>query len=418
MSKQESQPIVDHLFRHQYGKMVAALTRVFGPSNLEVIEDAVQDTFIKVMVSWRSEMPDNPEGWLMTAAKNRSIDIFRKLNAEQKRVPKIESGIAAIALNEVFLDNEIADSQLRMIFMACHPSLNPRDQIAFALKTISGFSSKEIASALLLKDETIKKRLVRARKSIASQDLAFQIPQGTDLPERLNRVLEVLYLIFNEGFHSGRKEILVRKDLCGEAIRLCKMLLGNPFTRSSSAYALFALMCFHSSRLESKVNEKNEIVDLKNQDRTKWYRPLMILGDEAMYKAVENDEFSTYHFEAAIAAEHLKAKTFEDTNWTLILNYYKRLFDLQPSVFNLLNIAIVKMQLGKLDKAFKILEEIKPTDLEQRAYLYFGAMAEYFTLKGENSKAVEYIDSALELVRNQAERDFLLKKKKKLTSKS
>ena len=418
MSKKTSPPIVDHLFRHQYGKMVAALTRVFGVAHLETIEDAVQDTFIKAMQAWRIQMPDNPEGWLMTAAKNRAIDLFRKLSAEQKRVPKIESGPSAIALNEVFLDSEIADSQLRMIFMACHPSLNSRDQIAFALKTISGFSSKEIASALLLKDETIKKRLVRARKSIAKQDLAFQIPQGTDLPERLSRVLEVLYLIFNEGFHSGRKEILIRKDLCGEAIRLCKMLLNNPFTRSSSAYALFALMCFHSARLESKVNEQNEIIDLKNQDRTKWYRPLMAIGDDAMFRAVENDEFSTYHFEAAIAAEHLKAKKFEDTNWELILNYYKKLFDLQPSVFNLLNIAIVKMQLGRLDKAFKILESIDAKDLEQRAYLYFGAMAEYFTLKGENSRATEYIDSALELVRNQAERDFLLKKKKKLISKS
>jgi len=414
MSKQASPPIVDHLFRHQYGKMVAALTRVFGPAHLEIIEDAVQDTFIKAMQTWRNQMPDNPEGWLMTAAKNRAIDIFRKLNAEQKRVPKIESGPAAIALNEVFLDSEIADAQLRMIFMACHPSLNPRDQIAFALKTISGFSSKEIASALLLKNETIKKRLVRARKSIASQDLAFQIPQGADLPERLNRVLEVLYLIFNEGFHSGRKEILIRKDLCGEAIRLCKMLLDNPFTKTSSTYALFALMCFHSARLESKVNEQNEIVDLKNQDRSKWYRPLMVIGDNAMYRAVENDELSTYHFEAAIAAEHLKAKEFEETNWELILNYYKKLFDLQPSVFNLLNIAIVKMQLGRLDKAFEILETINPKDLEQRAYLYFGTRAEYFTLKGQKSKALASIDEALKLVKNEAERDFLLKKKSKL----
>jgi len=226
--------------------MVAALTRIFGPSNLETIEDAVQDTFIKAMMVWREKIPENPEGWLMTAAKNRAIDLFRKLSADEKRLLKIDSGTSAIALGEVFLESEIEDAQLRMIFMACHPSLNPQDQIAFALKTISGFSSKEIASALLLKEETVKKRLVRARKSIAKLDLEFKIPQGADLPSRLNRVLEVLYLIFNEGFHSGRKEILVRKELCGEAMRFCQMLLKNPFTKTAKAHALFGLMCFHS----------------------------------------------------------------------------------------------------------------------------------------------------------------------------
>ena len=256
--------LLDHLFRHQYGKMVSILTRIFGLEHLETIEDAVQDTFIRAMVTWRNQLPENPEAWLTKAAKNRTIDLFRKLSAEKKRIPKIENGPATIALNELFLDNEIADSQLRMIFTACHPSLNPSEQIAFALKTVSGFSAKEIASALLIKEETIKKRLSRARKTIATQQIAFQIPQGNDLPERLSRVLEILYLIFNEGFHSNKKEILIRKDLCGEAIRLTKMLLTNPYTRQPATYALFALMCFHSARLDSKVNEKNEIIDLKN----------------------------------------------------------------------------------------------------------------------------------------------------------
>ncbi len=405
--------IMSHLFRHQYGKMIAALTRIFGPSKLEIIEDAVQDTFIKAMVAWREGIPENPEGWLMTAAKNRAIDLFRKLSADEKRVLKIDSGTSAIALGEVFLESEIDDAQLRMIFMACHPSINPRDQIAFALKTISGFSSKEIASALLLKDETIKKRLVRARKSIASLDLEFKIPQGADLPPRLNRVLEVLYLIFNEGFHSGRKEILVRKELCGEALRFCQMLLNNPFTKTPDAYALFALMCFHSARLESKVNAQNEIVDLKNQDRSKWYFPLVAIGNEAMSNAVESGEFSTYHYEAAIAAEHLKAKSFEATDWEKILQYYKQLFEINPTVFNMLNIAIVKLQIGKLDKAFQNLEKIQPSDLEQRAYLYFGTKAEYYILKGDKKKAISSIEEALKLVKNDVEKAYLQRKKQR-----
>ncbi len=205
METMGTQNKLDHLFRHQYGKMVSILTRIFGLANLEIIEDAVQDTFIKAMVAWRNGMPENPEAWLTKAAKNRTIDLFRKLSADKKRLPKITSGPSAIALNDLFLDTEIEDSQLRMIFTACHPILNPKDQLSFALKTVSGFSAKEIASALLLKEETVKKRLMRARKSIAEQNVSFQIPQGKDLPERLSRVLEVLYLIFNEGSQKPQR---------------------------------------------------------------------------------------------------------------------------------------------------------------------------------------------------------------------
>lgn len=403
--------LIDHLFRHQYGKMVSILTRIFGLAHLETIEDAVQDTFITAMVAWRHQIPENPEAWLTKAAKNRTIDLFRKLQAEQKRLPKIDNGPSVIALNDLFLDTEIEDSQLRMIFTACHPDLNPREQIAFSLKTISGFSTKEIASALLLKEETIKKRLSRARKLVVKESIVFQIPQGQELPQRLHRVLEVLYLIFNEGFHSNKKEILIRKDLCGEAIRLCKMLLKNQFTQQPSTYALFALMCFHSARLDSKTNVENEMIDLRNQDRRQWHLPLIMLGHQAMTKAVDTNKYTTFHYEAAIAAEHLKAATFEATNWNKILMWYEKLYDYQPSAFTLLNMAIVQLQRGEYAETYKILRTINPADLEQRAYLYYGSYAEYFVLKGDTKKALENINTALQLVRNEAEKQYLIKKK-------
>ncbi len=405
------QKMIDHLFRHQYGKMVSILTRIFGLAHLETIEDAVQDTFAQAVLSWRNKMPENPEAWLTQAAKNRTIDLFRKLKAERNRIPEINHGPAAMAIHDLFLDNEIADSQLRMIFAACHPSLNSKDQISFALKTISGFSIKEIASALLLKEETIKKRLSRARKVIQKESISFKIPQGQKLPTRLNRVLEVLYLIFNEGFHSNRKNRLIRQELCGEAIRLCKMLLENEFTNSSSAYALFALMCFQSARLKSKVNEHNEIIDIKNQDRSLWYFPLVSLGNDAMMKAVEQNEYSSYHFEAAIAAEHLKAVSFEDTNWDKILMWYERLYEMQASPFTLLNLVVVQLQRGEYDIASELLEKVDPNELEQRAYLYYGSLAEFFIKKGEGERAIESINTALKLVVNDAERNYLLKKK-------
>jgi len=323
----------------------------------------------------------------------------------------LESGPAALAINEMFLDNEIEDSQLRMIFTACHPVLNPKDQISFALKTISGFSSREIASALLLKEETIKKRLMRARKSIADKAISFEIPQGNALPKRLNRVLEVLYLTFNEGFHSNKKDLLVRKELCGEAIRLCKLLLKNEFTKTNTVYALFALMCFHTARLGSKIDENNEIVDLKNQDRSKWFAPLILMGNAAMNHAVTDENYTTYHYEAAIASEHLISRNFEATDWDKILMWYERLAELQQSAFTSLSIAMVHIQRKDYAAASEILVEIDPNELEQRAYLYYGAWAEYYSEKKEWEKAIKSIDSALNIVNNESEKRYLQKKK-------
>ena len=406
---------LDHLFRHQYGKMVSILTRIFGLENLETVEDAIQDTFIKALQAWRTHPPDNPEAWLMQAAKNRVVDITRKLQAEKKRVPKLESGPSSIALQELFLDSEIADSQLRMIFTACQPALKSGDQIAFALKTISGFSTSEIAGALLLKEDTVKKRLTRARQTIQDSGISFEIPQGAELQLRLEMVLKVIYLIFNEGFHSGRTDILIREELCGEAVRLSRMLMDNRHTRAPEVYALFALLCFHCARLRSKISESGEIISLEEQDRSLWDRELMLLGDRAMNRAVETEKYTRYHFEAAIASEHLQANTYQQTNWHRILRWYTMLYQLHPSDFTRLNMAMVQLQRGEAAECKKLLDAIDPQNLEQRAYLYYGLLAEYYHKQGEKEKCLQNIDRAIGLVQNQSERDYLLKKRKGFT---
>ncbi|MDO5968609.1 sigma-70 family RNA polymerase sigma factor [Flavivirga aquimarina] len=406
--------LIDHLFRYHSGKMVSVLTRIFGLSYLEIIEDAVQDTFIKASLSWRAKQPDNPEAWLTQAAKNRVLDIFRKLKTEQKHLPNINQGTNTIAINELFLDNEIEDAQLRMIFTACHPNLDSRDRISFALKTVSGFSIKEIASALLAKEDTIKKRLVRARKSIQQSKLKFKIPQGKALPQRLESVMEVLYLIFNEGFHSNKKDTLIRKELCGEAIRLTQMLLKNELTRTPEVYALCALMCFHSARLDTKTNTENELLDLKNQDRSLWFFPLIELGNAMMTKAVDTDEFSCYHYEAAIAAEHLRATRFENTNWDKILYWYQCLNTLQPMPTNLLTMAVVCLQSKNYSMAKRYLDQLKPDYFEQRSYLYFATLSDYYHAKNKIEKAIEQINYALHAVTNTLEKEYLQKKKSKL----
>lgn len=410
--------LIDHLFRHHSGKMVSVLTRIFGLKHLDIIEDAVQDTFIKASVSWRNQQPENPEAWLTQAAKNRVIDIFRRLKTTQNYIPNINQGTDSIAINDLFLDNEIADAQLRMIFTACHPKLDPRDRISFSLKTVSGFSIKEISSALLTKEDTVKKRLTRARKTIQKSNLKFKIPQGKALSERLESVLEVLYLIFNEGFHSNNKEFLVRKELCTEALRLSKMLLTNKLTQLPEAYALTALMCFHSARLETKTNANNELLDLKHQNRSLWYFPLIQLGNSLMNKAVEASEFSCYHYEAAIAAEHLKARRFEDTDWDKILYWYQCLHTLQPMPSHLLTMAVVCLQKQDYTMTKRYLDLLNPADFEQRSYLYYGCLSDYYALTNNNIKAIVNIDLAIAHVSNTLEKEYLEKKKLTLLNKS
>ena len=408
---------IDHLFRHQHGKMVSILTRIFGFQHLETIEDAIQDTFIKALKTWRVSMPENPEAWLTAAAKNRTIDLFRKIKSANQLHVQFDNGPSTIAISEMFLEHEIEDSQLKMIFTACHPSLDPRDQIAFALKTISGFSQKEIAAALLTKDESIKKRLQRARKNIIQDNIEFKIPIGKDLPDRLDRVLETIYLIFNEGFQSIKKDMVIRKDLCGEAIRLCQMILNKEAIRTPKLYALFALLCFHSARLESKVGPNNEIINLKNQDRGKWYFPLISLGNDAMNKAMENNtNLSSYHYEAAIAFEHLKSPSFEATDWKVILHWYQSLDGLQDSPHTKINLAIVHLQLNQLKEAKEILDHIDAAKLAQRMYLYHGTLAEYYFRNSENLKAIFQIDLAINLVNNAAEKNYLLQTKARYKS--
>jgi len=403
--------IVDHLFRHHYGKMVAILTRYFGLSHLETIEDAVQDTFIKATLQWRKQLPDNPEAWLTKVAKNRTIDLLRSIKAEKNRVEKFMPVESSIPFNELFLNHEIEDSQLRMIFVACHPSLNPKEQIAFALKTISGFSTKEIAAALLIKEDTIAKRIRRAKRTIIKNNLAFDFPHPNEVNGRLVRVMEVIYLTFNEGFHSTNKEKLIREDLCGEALRLCKLLLKKEKFRSGSMYALFGLLCFHASRLETKTNAINEIVDIREQDRKKWYFPLIQMGNEAMNKAIEYRDVSIYHYEAVIAAEHIKAKSFEETNWENILNWYTELQDLQPNSFTLLNIAIVNLQLNNFETVIAILETLPISDLEQRAYLFYGCYSEYYAKRNDIVLAISYLDKAISKTSNNLEKAYLERKK-------
>lgn len=410
MTSKPNDKIVDHLFRHQYGKMVAVLSRIFGLHHLELIEDAVQDTFLKAATSWRNYIPDHPEAWLTQAAKNRTIDLLRQINAQKNRQERIPHGSVALEIDDRFLEKDIADSQLRMIFVACHPALAKEEQIAFALKAISGFSMKEIAVALLLKEETIKKRLVRARKKITDLNITLSFPETGELTSRISGVLQIIYLIFNEGFHSTKSDQLISKDLCGEALRLCKLLLLKESFRTGSVYALFALMCFHSARLDAKQMGQ-DIIDLKHQDRSLWYLPLIVLGNDALEKAFSFSDRSLYHYEAAIASEHVRAVTFENTDWESILGYYDEMYDLSPTDQILLSKATIYLQINQSEEAQKTLNKIRPEELGQRKYLYHGCYAEYYEQLQEKENALAEFDLAISLCTNHLERAYLERKR-------
>lgn len=401
-----SHPNIDHLYRHHYGKMVAVLVRIFGLNQLENIEDAIQDTFVKAVSKWKVKQPENPEAWLTLAAKNRVIDLMRKLSP-LTATDSLHTGAASMPINELFLEEEIRDSTLRMIFTACHPKLDARDQIVFSLKTISGFSNKEIAAALMLKEATVKKRIQRARKNIVQEEIEFEIPPKSSMVDRIQRVHQVLYLIFNEGFHANHPNLLVRQELCAEAIRLMQLMLQDPLTRSNDGYALLALMCFHAARIETKVDDRGVAVDLEQQDRTKWYFPLIRLGNDCMEKAVERETFGVYHYQAAIAAEHLKARKFTDTDWDRIRHWQLAWYQLQPSVQLELNMALVQIQLADWSSAEALLEGIDPVDLEQRAYLYYAVRSRYYSALQQKEKAKSSLELALQTATNQAERIYL-----------
>ncbi|MEO0403672.1 MAG: sigma-70 family RNA polymerase sigma factor [Bacteroidota bacterium] len=407
---------IDHLFRHQFGKMVGVLTKIFGLAHIETIEDAVQDTFIKAVDAWKEGMPPNPEGWLMMSAKNRVIDLFRSLKSERERKERFYAGPSSIAISQVFLDHEVEDAQLRMIFTACHPILAPKEQIAFALKTVAGFSQKEIAAGLLMKEETIKKRLQRARQTIRNEGISFRVPIGQELIERKDRVLEVLYLIFNEGFHSTQQESLIHQDLCAEAMRLTQLLLKNPVTEDPKTHALFALMCFHASRLDSKVDAEGILVDLEHQDRSLWVQEYQHLGNIHMHKAVATEDLSAYHFEAAVAAEHLKAQSFEETDWKQIAYWYQKLQEVAPSSMVQLNLAVVHLQMKDHETAESVLNSMNQSELQQRGYLWHALNAEILFHKGQIENALIEMHNAIELTNNTSEKGYLRQKKEKWES--
>lgn len=412
---QSAQQLVDHLFRHEAGKMIAVLTRIFGIHNLELVEDTVQETFLKALQVWKfNAVPDNPSAWLMHVARNRAIDLIRrqqKLADISGELQKRLQSDTENTIHQFFLDTEIADSQLRMIFTCCHPSLSPEDQVALTLKTVSGFGIPEIARALVSNDAAIQKRIYRAKEYIRTQQIQFEIPTGLALAERLETVYTVLYLLFNEGYSSMKADELIRHDLCAEAMRLCKLLTEHKVGGQPATFALLSLMCFQASRFDSRLDDDNTIILLQHQDRNKWDKELIGLGYHFLNKSSTGDYLSVYHIESAIAAEHCIAPDFESTNWEALLRLYNYLLERKPIPIVQLNRSVILARTSGVETAIDTILDIPNiAGLLDRHYIYAAVLGDLYGKMGNHVESRRLLEKAYALTPSLAEKKLLQEK--------
>jgi RNA polymerase sigma factor (sigma-70 family) len=404
--------LVDHLFRHEAGKMIAVLTRLFGMHNLSMAEDVVQDAFLKATQIWKFKtVPDNPSAWLMQVAKNKALDILRRKNVADHYSVELSNQLQEATDNyvdQVFLDTEIEDSQLQLIFACCYPSLKEEDKVALTLKTVSGFGVKEIAKALLTQEETIQKRIYRAKQFIQQNNITLEIPTGKALQQRLDTVHIVLYLIFNEGYNASKSDELIRKDICAEAMRLCLLLCEHKTVTHPASFALLALMCFQASRFESRLDKNNTIILLQQQDRSSWNHELIERGYCYLNKSSSGENITIYHIESAIAAEHCLAKNFTATNFQRLMHLYDMLWQMKPTPVVQMNRAIVLSYTGKTKDAIDLMLGIEGVEnFLKTQYLFNSVLGELYSRDNQPKQASEYLEKAFSLTQSDAEKNLL-----------
>ena len=410
--------LTDNLFRHESGKMVAVLTKIFGAEHLDLAEDVVQDTFISAIGNWKLKgIPENPSGWLFRSARNKAIDVIRRnrftqqfdFNDPERELLKSEYTLSTV-MDSFWQEEAIKDDLLKMMFACCHPGINMESQIALVLKTLCGFSTAEIARAFLSSEETVTKRLYRTREFFRAQKTKPAFPPVSQLKDRTGAVLKTIYLIFNEGYNSTHTDEFIRKDLIDQSMYLCRLLCENSHTTSPEVMAALALMCLHAARIDSRISEEGDILLLAEQDRTKWDKELIMMGNHYLNLSATGNELSSYHVEAGIAYEHCMAESLQHTNWERILQYYDWLVMLHPdSPIVMLNRMTVVF---KIKGAEKTLEEIQSSPFLpewEKHYLYYSLLGEIHA-GTDKTKAISFFEKSKTLTKSSAEKRLLQKK--------
>ena len=399
---------VREIFRAESGRVVAHLVRRFGDFSLA--EEAVQDAFVRAAERWPVDgIPPNPGGWITTTARNRALDIVRRESTRAQRHLAAHQGAPTSGsdMDDIDLDAgpAVADDRLRLIFTCCHPALAPEARVALTLRLLGGLQTDEIAKAFLVPEPTMAQRLVRAKKKIAAANIPYRVPDGAELPERLDGVLSVLYLVFNEGYMASSGDALVRDDLCDEAIRLTRILV-QLMPDEPEAVGLLALMLLTASRRATRVDEHGDLVLLADQDRGRWDRSLIAEGHDLVRRCLRRNRPGPYQIQAAIAAVHTDAPTTAATDWRQVVALYDQLLAVAPSPVVRLNRAIA---VGELDGPDAALAEL--AGIERGALDGYGPFhvvrAELLARTGRSADAVHAFRRALELTEEPSQRRHL-----------
>lgn len=403
----KQQELIPHLFRTEYSKIVAVLCKLLGFEHIDVAEDIASETFLSAVETWPYKgLPENPAAWLYTVAKNKAKNHVKRNSIFSTKVAAAlqQATFTAEETEPDLSEENITDSQLRMLFVVCHPSIPVEAQIGLALRVLCGFGIDEIANALLTNKETINKRLYRAKERLRQEQLNIGEPCDIETGSRMANVLTTLYLLFNEGYYSESADTVLREDLCLEAMRLAYLLTKNESTNLPEVSALLSMMCFHASRFAARKSGNGQAILYNEQDDTLWDKELIAKGAYLLHKASKGNELSRYHLEAGIAYWHTqKADTIE--KWENILQLFNQLLRLEYSPIVALNRTYALAKVKGKEVAIGEAEKLKLTD---NTY--------YFTLLGElysgidNDKAEEHFRTAYGLAKTDGDRQVILKR--------
>jgi RNA polymerase sigma factor (sigma-70 family) len=402
---------IEAVWRIESPKLIAGLTRM--TRDVGVAEDMAQDALLAALEQWaESGVPNNPGAWLMQTAKRRAIDGMRRTSMADKKHDMIgyeleaQQESAVPDLDEA-LDDHVGDDLLRLVFISCHPVLTRDARVALTLRLLGGLTTDEIARAFLVPEATVAQRIVRAKKTLADAKVPFEVPRGADLEARIASVLEVIYLVFNEGYSATAGEDLIRPSLCDEAMRLGRVLVGLA-PNEAEVHGLVALMELQASRAKARVNDAGEAVLLMDQDRGKWDHLLIQRGLTALRRAEELGGEGSYAIQAAIAACHARAGVAADTDWSRIAELYERLGRVSPSPIIDLNRAMAVAMSGRVDEGLAIVDGLMANPALKGYHLLPAARGDLLEKLGRGAEAKQEFERAAEMTRNERERSVLL----------
>lgn len=404
--------LVEQTFRQESGRVLAALISYLG--DFDLAEDVFQDALIVALEKWPQDgVPRNPGAWITTTARNRAIDRLRRHKTFTEKQPILAQLAPAAQVDPLAVEmDSIPDERLKLIFTCCHPALNREAQIALTLRTLGGLKTAEIAAAFLIPVSTMAQRLVRAQRKIKNAGIPYRVPPTDLLPERVDTVLTVIYLIFNEGYNATSGDALIRQELCGEAIRLAgtlnELLLNDPrLDEDAEALSLLALMLLHDSRRHARLGVDGELVLLADQDRSQWDAKQIEEGVAILEKALHMRHPGPYQIQAAIGALHTEAATPQETDWLQIAALYGELMKYAPSPVVELNRAVAIAMVEGPMRGLGLLDHIGESGQLDHYHLFHAARADLLRRAGFFEEAVDAYTMALDLCRNSVEKRYL-----------